>query len=137
MRYIMTSNAFTGQVEFDYNETTGLMISYSTANATLSETQQVWLLKNLPRELAEAQTLLEKNPNILFKPEDVTFEMFWQAYDDKINSSRKRTLKAWEKMTKDDQVKAFRFMKTYFRNIPQGTRKKYAETYLNAELWNN
>jgi hypothetical protein len=133
----MTSNTFEGQVEFDYDDTTGLMSSYSTEHACLTEKQQVWLLKNLPRELAEAQTLLGANPHIQFKPEEVTFEMFWHSYDDKINSSRKRTLKAWERLTKADQARAFQFMKTYFRNIPQGTRKKYAETYLNAELWNN
>lgn len=133
----MTSNTFTGQVEFEYDETTGLMKSYTTENATLTEKQQVWLLKNLPRELAEAQALLEKSPGIVFTPEDVTFEMFWERYDDKINSSRKRTLKAWESMKKADQVRAYNFIRTYFRNIPHGTRKKYAETYLNAELWNN
>jgi len=133
----MTSSTFTGQVEFDYDEATGLMKSYTTENATLTEKQQVWLLKNLPRELAEAQALLEKSPGIVFEPEHVTFEMFWNRYDDKINSSRKRTLKAWANMEKSEQAKAYNFIKTYFRNIPSGTRKKYAETYLNAELWNN
>lgn len=137
MRYILTSNAFEGQVEFEYDDLTGLMKAYSAEHAMLTEKQQVWLLKNLPRELAEAQSLLEKNPNIIFKPEDVTFDMFWQAYDDKINSSRKRTQKAWDRMAKAEQVRAFQYIKTYFRNVPSGTRKKYAETYLNAELWNN
>jgi hypothetical protein len=137
MRYVMTSNSFTGHVEFDYDDHTGLMNLYSISNAALSEAQQIWILKNLPRELAEAQALLDKHPHITFKPEDVNFDMFWQTYDDKINSSRKRAQKAWDRMGKEQQVKAYQFIKTYFMNVPFGTRKKYAETYLNAELWNN
>lgn len=68
---------------------------------------------------------------------NITFEMFWNRYDDKVLSSRRKTEARWNRMTKADQIKAFNFINRYEQNIPTGTRKKYAETYLNSEIWNN
>lgn len=139
MKYVMTSGSFNGHVLFEFDETTKLLLSFDTSNAYLSEKQQIWLLKELPRELKEVEELLSKAKNVKFEKlnENITFEMFWDRYNDKITSSKKRTRKAWDKMSKADQAKAFRFISKYENSLPQGTRKKYAETYLNAELWNN
>lgn len=66
----------------------------------------------------------------------ISFEMFWNKYDDKLRSSKKKTEKIWNKLTEPNQIKAYYYINTYNRN--RGTaEKKYAETYLNAELWNN
>ena len=140
MKYIMTSTTFTGEVMFEYDDNSQLLLNYSVEHAKLSERQQVWLLKHLPRELAEMESITQSNPAIKFtemKEAEITFELFWNKYDDKINSSRKRTLAAWNKLNVTNRQRAYRFIPTYFANIPQGTRKKYAETYINAELWNN
>jgi hypothetical protein len=68
--------------------------------------------------------------------QQVTFEMFWLKYNDRERSSRKRCLAMWDKFSKDNQVKAYYFIDTYNRN--RGTaEKKYCETYLKSELWNN
>lgn len=40
-------------------------------------------------------------------------------------------------MTSAEQGKAYRFIGRYIASLGQGIRQKYAETYLNAELWNN
>jgi len=69
--------------------------------------------------------------------QNITFDKFWNRYDDKLNSSKKKTQVKWNKMPAAEQAKAFRYIGKYFASIPSGTRKKYAETYLNAELWNN
>ncbi len=139
MKYVLTSDGFTGEVVFEYDDATHLLLSYNIEGAELSETQQVWLLKRLPREMAELKELISSNPNIKF--EEVSdapdFDMFWQKYDDKITSSKKRTEKAWDKMSKSNQLRAYRHIQKYNLSLPPGTRKKYAETYLNAELWNN
>jgi hypothetical protein len=68
---------------------------------------------------------------------EIDFDRFWKRYDDRVNSSRKRTLIKWNKMPKSEQIKAFYFVGKYFASLPPGIRKKYAETYLNDELWNN
>ena len=139
MKYVMTSDTFSGEIQFEFDEKTELLLSYSTEYAVLSEKQQVFLLKRLPRELAEVEKFLASSPGIKFEKieEDVTFDMFWNKYDDKVTSSKKRALKAWNKLTKGNQINAFRHINKYFMSLPVGTRKKYAETYLNAELWNN
>lgn len=67
----------------------------------------------------------------------VDFDIFWNRYDDKLNSSKKKTKAKWDKMNEGERTKAFNFIGIYMCSIPAGTRKKYAETYLNAELWNN
>lgn len=131
----LTSNAFTGYVEYQFNDL-GLL-GKMEIHAELNERQQVYILKNLPREIAELDKYSSANVIITEIKQDITFEMFWNRYDDKINSSRKRTEYKWEKMTPTDRAKAFWFIQTYFGSIPPGTRKKFAETYLNAELWNN
>ena len=67
----------------------------------------------------------------------ITFDMFWDKYNDKDRSSKKRSLKLWQKLKEDDQVKAYHYHDQYVKKMPPGVAKKYAETYLAAEQWNN
>lgn len=138
MTYSLTSEAFTGEVIFQFNEC-GLLISYDATGADLSEKQQVFLLRNLPRELAEVKAMLGNSPLAKFVQvkAEITFEMFWDRYNDKVRSSRKKALLKWVRLSQGDRVKAYHFISKYEMNIPQGVAKKYAETYLNSELWNN
>ena len=102
--------------------------------------QKKWLMTKKPsteEKLFEMQRQSKWMKIVLIPESIVTFEMFWQRYDDKLNSSKKRTKQKWDKMKEGERVKAFNFIGRYFASIPQGTRKKNAETYLNAELWNN
>lgn len=137
-QYQLTSDAFSGFVDLYFNEL-GLLVEFSLKSAELSEKQQVWILQKMPRELQELQQIVKDAPNLKLTEIklEITFDMFWNRYDDKQLSSRKKTMAKWIKMTKTDQLKAYNFINTYFNNISGGTRKKYAETYLNAELWNN
>jgi len=130
-----TSTAFTGYVEFAFNDK-GLLDKMSI-HAQLSEPQQVYLLKNMPREIIELDKLKSSTVTITEIKQEVTFAMFWEKYDDRVNSSKKRTMARWDKMSPADRARAFWFIAKYFASIPAGTRKKFAETYLNAELWNN
>ena len=69
--------------------------------------------------------------------EEITFEMFWNRYNEKVRSSKKKAMITWKRLSRADQVKAFNHIRKYEQNIAPGVAKKYAETYLNAELWNN
>lgn len=131
----LTSIAWTGYIEFVFSDNT--LLEKWENHADLSEKQQIFLLKHLPREIPELDQLKTPNTTLTEVKEDITFEMFWARYDDKINSSRKRTLHKWNTMTPAERSRAYRYIARYFANVPTGTRKKYAETYLNAELWNN
>lgn len=136
--YQLTSDAFTGAVDFYFNND-GLLSRFDTEEATLSIEQSTWLLKHLPRELSELSKVLEKSTTAKLTEvkREVTFQMFWDRYDDKVISSKKKTEAKWARMSKSQQIRAYDFIQKYFLNLPTNTRKKYAETYLNNELWNN
>jgi len=131
----LTSLAFTGYLEFVFSD--NCLLEKMETHADLSEKQQIFLLKHLPREIPELEKLQSDTTTLTEINENISFDMFWVLYDDKINSSKKRASQKWNKMTPADQHRAYHYIRRYFANIPQGTRKKFAETYLNAELWNN
>lgn len=138
-RYSITSEKFAGEFTVVYDDRRELA-SIDMSQAEMTVKQKNWLLAHKPS--TEDKLFEMQRDNKLMKitliPESiVTFEMFWQRYDDKLNSSKKRTKQKWEKMKESERIKAFNYVGRYFASIPQGTRKKYAETYLNAELWNN
>ncbi|NLN84446.1 MAG: hypothetical protein GX138_08900 [Firmicutes bacterium] len=137
-KYLLTSPKWEGEIEIVYNDL-DLLISIDISRANLAEKQQIYFLRDLPRELYELEKLREKSPHLVITEvnQDVTFEMFWDTYDDKVRSSKKRALRAWNKLSKIDRHKAYRFIMRYKQSLYHGTNPKYAETYLNAELWNN
>ena len=136
--YQLTSDAIDGYVDFFFDET-GYLIRFDTSNAKLSKEQQEFILRKIPLELSEVKNVIGKSPSAKLTEIkiEVSFEMFWNRYDDKISSSRKKAEAKFDRMKKVDRMKAYQFIPTYFNNLPSGTRKKFAETYLNAELWSN
>ena len=137
-RFSLTSVTFEGEVIFSFNDD-NLLMSFDQTGASLSEPQQVFLLKNLPRDLVDIEKFLKKSPTARFVElnDAVTFDTFWNRYDEKVRSSKKKALKVWNRMTRAEQIKAVSYIPRYLQHLPPGTEKKYAETYLNAELWNN
>lgn len=138
MKYILTSSQFEGQVLFEFNDL-GLLVNYSLKEATLTERQQIWILERLPKELKKLQVVLGNSRSAQLKPIKInaTFEKFWDRYNEKARSSKKKTLQKWNRMSQTQRDLAFDYIYQYERNLLGGTAKKYAETYLNAELWNN
>lgn len=136
--YSLTSVAFEGEVTFEFDEN-GLLQRFDMSQANLSEQQQITVLKRLPRELAEMQRVLGKSDTAKLTEIDteVSFDAFWNRYDEKIRSSKKKAFKIWNRLGKADRFKAFRYIQKYEQSLYAGTAKKYAETYLNSELWNN
>ena len=136
--YFLTSPEFEGEIVLEYNDE-GMLLKLDI-RATLTTGQRSWFVNNLPPSLDKLQALL-KSSGSKSRLEEVTFEPrfedFWTRYDDRTLSSRKRSLAKWNRMSKSEQLKAYRYISRYFAEIPYGTRKKFSETYLNSELWNN
>ena len=133
---LMTSAKFTGTVTFEYNEA-GKLESLRI-EADLNDQQLAVLGANMPWTQQHIQPFCElsKFATFVMQDRDVSFEMFWNRYNDKTRSSKKKTEKEWMKLGKVDQVKAYMFIPIYLKN--KGTaEKKYATTYLSDELWNN
>lgn len=136
--YQLTSVAFAGAVDLFFDDA-GVLQKFDMTGATLTKPQQEWILREMQPNLSDLKIQLTDSgtAKITEVTTEVTFDMFWSKYDDKINSSRKRAQQKWNKMTKTDQIRAYGFIGKSLANLPTGTRRKYAETYLNAELWDN
>jgi hypothetical protein len=138
LKYALTSIAWTGEILITYNQAS-LLINLDISNANLSEQQHVWFLKNMPRELAELQKMVNACLTLtLVQVElEVTFDMFWNKYNEKLRSSKKKSQTTWNRLPKAERMKAYNYIIKYEQSIPGGVSKKYAETYLNSEIWNN
>lgn len=129
---VKSSRSING-VNYSYRDNSlfcGLSILDTEVN-TLGVIQSIFLKQNtfLAWCASNKMTVVELGMNI-------TFDLFWDKYDKKAKSSKKKALKVWNRLTESNQVKAFYFIQTYDTNR-DFTDKKYAETYLNSELWNN
>ena len=138
--FTLTSPSFNGEVVFEYSDY--ILSKYDTTSAQLTEQQLIYITKNLPRELFDIETFKEKANNVTVTEttKEITFDDFWKRYfkgRGVDNSSKKRTIAKWGKMKKSEQLKAFYHIGKYLNTLSHGTCPKYAETYLNAELWNN
>lgn len=136
-KYLFTSTKIDGEIELHYDENQ-LLVNFEI-RSELTEEQHVWLLKRIPRELFELEKLIEQKTGICISQieEIITFEMFWNKYNEKTLSNKKRTFAKWKKMSTLEQRKAYQFINKYINMLPNGVRKKYAENYLDSEIWNN
>ena len=135
--YLLSSDKWGGEVELHYSDD-GFLIDYDNRSEMTADQKRLFNSR-LPTDLTKLKELTETtNAKAVFVPEqEITFDVFWNKYNDKTRSSRKKTLKKWQNMLKKEQVRAFNYIGFYLANIPQGIAKKYASTYLNDELWNN
>jgi hypothetical protein len=141
--FLFTSTQFEGEVVFIFNDE-NLLIKYDTTGAKLSAVQLDWLTAKLPKTLNRLKDVLKASRGAKLteqKQASVTCEMFWCRADGRArfpsNSSKKRAQKRWQNMPQRERDKAYNFLETYLRQIPDGLSMMYAETYLNKELWNN
>lgn len=139
-RLLLSASTFLGVVDYEFNDA-GKLIKFDATQAVLDNDniQIDWLLNKMPKTLPDLLEMVSESKN--FKLQHInfklTFDMLWDRYNDKVTSSKKRALVKWEKMTEDQQFKAYFYIPTYFSSLGNGVRKKYLETYLNSELWNN
>ncbi len=136
--YQLTSTLFIGAVDLYFSDS-GILQKFDCTGAELSEKNQLWILRQMPSSLDKIQLLIGNSTTAKINEvtQTINFDMFWDKYDDKLSSSKKKSLLKWNKMPEAERLKAFNFIGRYFNSIASGTRKKYVETYLNAELWNN
>jgi hypothetical protein len=128
------SDKFTGAVMLKFNDD-GKFCSIDFSGSGVSYDQMVWFLRHLPKTADEIKCY--SGTTFVEILDSVTFDAFWNKYDDKARSSKVKTKRVWDKMSRAEQVKAYNYIERYVRNIPPTVCKKYATTYLNDQLWNN
>lgn len=135
-KYSITSLAFNGEIIYSFDEKdcfVGIEVK-----ATLSEAQLRHFFAYMPYTSTELKATIGNSKKVTVTEviEEITFDMFWNMYNDKERSSKKRSQEKWNKLNSGNQAKAYHHILKYFRT-KGNAEKKYCETYLAAELWNN
>jgi hypothetical protein len=138
-KYIITFTKQEANALFEYNDE-GFLMKYELTPGTFDKLQFAWLFSRFPRTLE----LLEKwkvwnVPNVTIKKveEDLSFQRFYDLYDHKI-SKRSRAETAWNALSRANKALAIAYLPKYEAHLRKTSQnKKYPETYLNSEAWNN
>lgn len=140
-KFLITTTNNPDGVMYSYDAQTGLFVGVEIrqknieVSATKNIIQSLRLDINIFLSWAKQFSTIA-GCEVVELEEKITFEMFWNKYNDKLRSSKKRSEKIWQKLDEANQAKAFYYFTTYNRHRGNA-EKKYCETYLTAELWNN
>lgn len=137
-RFLITNPKFNGTAEIIYNSA-GLLIIIDLANCVMDKIQIAYFKKLVPTIMDD---LLNNNPFsvdtlIIASELVVTFEMFWNAYQKKIN--RKRAEVLWVKLSKMEQVQAYSAVNAYLKFLQKTPWRSKADpdTYLRDKFFHN
>lgn len=136
-RFLISSPAFTDTAELHFNgDGTLICIDVSKTNMTVAI---VRIFKDkAPAHIDELENCFKgTHAKIVEADFEATFEMFWKAYNKKIN--RIRAEKIWNKLDIVKQVSALHGIRNYdkFLHNEQWRTKADPETYLRNEMWAN
>jgi len=125
------------QFKFD---TQGRICGFEIMGETVMSGEQLSnFLAKLPQSIGILkQYCIKKKLELVELKQDVSFEAFWNAYNYKDGSSRRKTEAVWDRMSEKDKTMAINWIPKY-KNIliKQGVSKMYATTYLNDKRWEN
>ena len=138
-KFIVTSSGWIGEAEILYNDK-GHLVKISFENCTIPNHRTVVLkFKEItPVLMGDLQDAFSKTSATVVEAEfEVTFDMFWQAYNHKINKAR--TLPLWNKLSKTDQVKAYYGIAPYDKYLKKESwmGKQLPENYIRNKSWEN
>ncbi len=132
----ITSEKFGGKVLLKFGDD-DFFCGIDFEHSGCSHSQVKWFMLHLPKDASSMKCFSTQQLNVAEVLESIDFDAFWNKYDDKARSSKVKTRKVWDRMSRTEQVKAYNYISRYTMNIPSGVCKKYATTYLNDQLWNN
>lgn len=142
-KIIISSDNFGGEVYALYG-VGGELLSLEFGSAALSDVQKSWLKAHIPVNittmgLAEIRACFEGAKSVRINKEacEVTFDLFWAAYGEKVN--RLRCEKRWERLGKAERQRAYAGVKVYFRYLARNSwqNKANPDTYLMNKYWEN
>lgn len=109
-KFILTSPRFIGSIIFAFNEE-GILITYINETDLAAEGLN-WMLSFLPNHVDHLAPLGKKiTGKIEEVPMDISFEAFWEAYNQKIN--KKRCIDLYKKLSDTDKPLCVMAIKAY------------------------
>ena len=138
-RFIVTSLAWTGEAEIIYNEN-GLLVRISFEGCVCpNHIKVVEKFKGIvPVSKADLQMAFSTTTATIVEADfEVNFDMFWKAYNKKLN--RLRAVAIWNKISKTEQVKAYYGIPIYDKYLKKESWRSKAdpETYLRNKMYEN
>src|SRR5687767_4398903 len=104
-RFLVTSPSFSGEAEIVYN-TNETLIWIDMSKTNMGANIVTAFKAKVPANVhLLAAAFADTMATIVEADYEVSFEMFWQKYDKKIN--RKRCEPVWNKLIKTEQVRAY------------------------------
>lgn len=137
-RFLVTSPAWNGTAELHFDDQD--LLCKIDMMETVMPLPIIRIFKEkAPCHVSELEAAFKGTHATVVEAEyEVTFDMFWKAYNKKIN--RVRALKLWDKMEKSMQVRAYFGVRAYDRYLKtkaEWRSKADPETYLRNEYWEN
>ncbi len=135
-RYLIQSPRFTGSVEVIYNN--GLFQSLELGNTNMVKPAMIEAFKN---QIASEEQYLAisfiSDVTIIAADVEITFKMFWDKYNHKIN--KLRATKLWERMPLAEQVAAYCGIQKYFAYLKkvEWRGQQDPDTYLRNKTYLN
>jgi len=123
-------------IEYDEN---GVCSSVKADYGSISPEALCFFWRNVPYSEAHIQIFRTyPNTRITELQEDLSFDRFWREYNHKLGK-KKVCERIWENMPEIERAKAIKYITQYNQFLIQrpGIEKKYPETYLRNEQWNN
>ena len=138
-KLILTSSQFTGEIHVLYFDSK--LVQFDLQQAEITDIQIDFLKKRVPVEFVNIESFINsfesKTLIVIEEGYKVSFEEFWNKYNQKRN--KERAIKLWDKLSVADQVKAFIGLtpyKSFLRLNPWRTIKE-PDTYLKERSWEN
>lgn len=138
-KYLIEFKKSAASALLEYNDQ-GYLIKYELEPGAFEKAQFEYFLSRFPRNIDFLNKWKTEGPagtKVKLVEEDLSFEAFYDAYANKV--SKKATAeKIWNKMPDSERVKAIKYIQVYDQRLRQTSiNKKYPETYLNHQEWNN
>ena len=136
-RFIITSPLFTGQAEAIYNDN-GMLCKIDLSNCEFNQAFTNSFKSKVPVHESDIATAFDTSKVIIVEADfEIAYDMFWKAYNRKINN--KRCIPLWNKLGKTEQVKAYYGIAAYDKYLSRETwrGKVDPENYLRNQMWEN
>ena len=134
--YLLSSTAFTGEIELRFNEKLALVFYDNRADMTAEQFNFLFSLFPFTEEELIKLTKRASALTLVKHYEKKTFKQFWDAYDYKVGN-KGRAEKLWNALTDTEHALIMHHLKAYDTYLASRPRmeKLYAETYLNQRRW--
>ena len=134
-KYIITSPKIDGQIEMLYDQSQYCI--FYNCDAQLSDTQYMWWAANFPFTVIALHDLARNATGftIVEVATPVTFDDFWEAYQNK-EGSKIKAEGIWQKLNVGERIAAIRYIVRYDKYLKaKGTAKALPSTYLHGKYW--